>query len=212
MSLKKCLPSVKFAENNDIQKHFKFISYSVDDTEVHNVDMKSVNFSSRENFENYFSVLMQSAESSTRAETVALENLAIVALSGTLGISARDKNPESEAEAEFEDHHEDSNPGTSIFVNESFSENEKALEDYIIKQLENEAERQENNIRLVFDMVALYSKEGYSFQSFLLMLENASIRFKTSTIQKHRFSYSRQILIIWLGDQDMSWLCGLSGL
>ena len=28
----------------------------------------------------------------------------------------------------------------------------------------------------------------------------------------HRFSYSRQILIIWLGDQDMSWLCGLSGL
>ena len=184
LSLKKCLPSVKFAENNDIQKHFKFISYSVDDTEVHNVDMKSVNFSSRENFENYFSVLMQSAESSTRAETVALENLAIVALSGTLGISARDKNPESEAEAEFEDHHEDSNPGTSIFVNESFSENEKALEDYIIKQLENEAERQENNIRLVFDMVALYSKEGYSFQSFLLMLENASIRFKTSTIQK----------------------------
>ena len=127
---------------------------------------------------------MQSAESSTKAETVALENLAIVALSGTLGISARDKNPESEAEAEFEDHHEDSNPGTSIFVNESFSENEKALEDYIIKQLENEAERQENNIRLVFDMVALYSKEGYSFQSFLLMLENASIRFKTSTIQK----------------------------
>ena len=184
LSLKKCLPSVKFAENNDIQKHFKFISYSVDDTEVHDVDMKSVNFSSRENFENYFSVLMQSAESSTRAETVALENLAIVALSGTLGISARDKNPESEAEAEFEDHHEDSNPGTSIFVNESFSENEKALEDYIIKQLENEAERQENNIRLVFDMVALYSKEGYSFQSFLLMLENASIRFKTSTIQK----------------------------
>ena len=184
LSLKKCLPSVKFAENNDIQKHFKFISYSVDDTEVHDVDMKSVNFSSRENFENYFSVLMQSAESSTKAETVALENLAIVALSGTLGISARDKNPESEAEAEFEDHHEDSNPGTSIFVNESFSENEKALEDYIIKQLENEAERQENNIRLVFDMVALYSKEGYSFQSFLLMLENASIRFKTSTIQK----------------------------
>ena len=27
----------------------------------------------------------------------------------------------------------------------------------------------------------------------------------------HRFSYSRQILIVWLGDQDMSWLCGLSG-
>ena len=107
-----------------------------------------------------------------------------MALSGNLGISARDKNPESEAEAEFEDPHEDSNPGTSIFVNESFSENEKALEDYIIKQLENEAERQEKKIILVFDMVALYSKEGYSFQSFLLMLENASIRFKTSTIQK----------------------------
>ena len=95
---------------------------------------------------------MQSAESSTRAETVALENLYIVALSGNLGISAGDKNPESEAEAEFEDQHEDSNPGTSIFVNESFSENEKALEDYIIKQLEK--------------------------------MENASIRFKTSTIQK----------------------------
>ena len=71
---------------------------------------------------------MQSFESSTRAETVALENLPILALSGNLEISARDKIPESEAEAEFEDHHEDSNPGTSIFVNESFSENEKALE------------------------------------------------------------------------------------
>ena len=37
----------------------------------------------------------------------------------------------------------------------------------------------------------------------------------TSTCQlpsAHRFSYSRQILIFWLGDQDMSWLCGLSGL
>ena len=67
LSLKKCFPSVKFAENNDIQKHFKFISFSV------------------------LSVLMQSAESSTRAETVALENLAIVALSRNLGISAIDK-------------------------------------------------------------------------------------------------------------------------
>ena len=28
----------------------------------------------------------------------------------------------------------------------------------------------------------------------------------------HRFSYSRQISIIWLVDQDMSWLCGLFGL
>ena len=101
MSLKKCFPSVKFAENDDIQKHFKFISFSVDDTEVHDVEKNSVNFSSRENFENYLSVLMQSAESSTRTETVALKNLAIVTLSGNLGISARDKNPESEAEAEF---------------------------------------------------------------------------------------------------------------
>ena len=111
--------------------------------------MNSVNFSNRDKFGNYLSVLMQSAESSTKAETLAMENLAIVSLPGNLGIPAIDKTPESEAEAEFEGHHVDPNARTSIFVNESFSENERALEDYINKQLENEAERQENNIRLV---------------------------------------------------------------
>ena len=38
MSLKKCFPSVKFAENNDIQKYFNFIYFSVDVTEVQDVD------------------------------------------------------------------------------------------------------------------------------------------------------------------------------
>ena len=49
--------------------------------------------------------------------------------------------------------------------------------------------------------------QTYSFQVIAVHIAN-SVSYNST----HRFSYSRQILIIWLGDQDMSWLCALSGL
>ena len=105
-----------------------------------------------------------------------------MALSGKEGTSIQVQGPDSEAE--FEEEINVSNTSSIIFVSKSFSENEKHLEDIIVNQLEIEEKRKESNIRLIFEMLALYSKEGYSFQSFLLMLENATIRFKTSSVEK----------------------------
>ena len=51
----------------------------------------------------------------------------------------------------------------------------------------------------------------YLLRSFRFPL-GCGVQILPSNASFHRFSYSRQILIIWLGDQDMSRLCGLSGL
>ena len=144
--------------------------------------MNGDNFSSREKFAKYLAALIKTAESTLNSEPLTLENLAIVALSGKEGTSIQVQGPDSEAE--FEEEINVSNTSSIIFVSKSFSENEKHLEDIIVNQLEIEEKRKESNIRLIFEMLALYSKEGYSFQSFLLMLENATIRFKTSSVEK----------------------------
>ena len=182
LGLKERFPNARFVENSNIQREFKFRSFSIQDEEIHDIDMNGDNFSSREKFAKYLAALIKTAESTLNSEPLTLENLAIVALSGKEGTSIQVQGPDSEAE--FEEEINVSNTSSIIFVSKSFSENEKHLEDIIVNQLEIEEKRKESNIRLIFEMLALYSKEGYSFQSFLLMLENATIRFKTSSVEK----------------------------